>query len=230
MSFLLVRQNASPRDLAAVVASTAKIIKASEYAELVQAQTLLAQALQEARDMSARSHGAYEAARQQGYDDGREAARQEHVREMIRLADARDRYVEAVEGQMVDLVMSTVTKIIDDFDDHGRLLAVVRGALAAVRAQKRVLLKAHSSHAVYLRAQAQSMLAGFPGIDYLDVAADDHLAKGTCRLETDVGAVQADIAGQLQALRSAFEHALARRTAPASDSVTAADPQDGSLG
>jgi type III secretion protein L len=208
MSFLLARQAAMARSAEAAVTPMCKIVRADEYAVLVPAQALLAQAQRDAAATMARSGDEARAARARGYEEGRALALQEQACEMLRLEQARRRYIASVESQMVELVMSAVRKIVSEFDDDARIGAAVRGALAIVRAQQRVLLKAHPEDAAGLRARAQTLLAGFPGIDYLDVAADDHIARGTCRLETDAGAVVAGIEGQLQALQTAFGQAL----------------------
>lgn len=212
MSFLLVRQAAVARSAEAAEAAVTpvcKIVRAGEYAVLVPAQGLLAQAQQEAGAIKARSGDEARAAQARGYEEGRALALQEQACEMLRLEQARRRYIASVESQMIELVMAAVRKIVSEFDDDARIGAVVRGALAIVRGQQRVLLKAHPDDAAGLRARAQTLLTGFPGIDCLDVAADDHIARGTCRLETDAGAVVAGIEGQLQALQTAFGQALA---------------------
>lgn len=92
------------------------------------------------------------------------------------------------------------------------MVAVVKGALAVVRNQKQVTLRVLTpSQLDDVRASVNELLAAFPGVGFLDLVPDARLGPDACILESEIGVVEASIAGQLGAIEKAFASILGSR-------------------
>jgi type III secretion protein L len=188
-----------------------KVIKARDYAAMVEAEQWLANARAEAEAIGAAATAAFEAKRAEGLAAGREEARLEASEQMISNASRTIEYFGQIEDRMVQIVLNCTRKIMSGFDDIERARAVVKGALAAVRNQKQVVLRVAPAMADPIRGQVNDILADYPGIGYLDVVGDARLSQDACILETEIGTVESSIDGQITALRSAFQKVLGAR-------------------
>ncbi|OZI33080.1 type III secretion system protein [Bordetella genomosp. 1] len=188
-----------------------KILRAADHAALAQADALLAQAQEAARAIEAGAQAAFDAERERGYADGREEALMGQAERMIETVGRTIEYFAGVENEMVDLVMASVRKVIDGFDDREKVMIVVRNALAVVRNQKQMTLRLNPAEVDVVRARINDLLAAYPGVGYLDILADGRLARGACILESEIGMVEASLESQFQALRNAFQRTLGSR-------------------
>ncbi len=174
-------------------------------AEVVQA------AHDEAAAIATAAREAFEAERVRGHAEGREEARLAQAEQMIEQVTRTVDYYAQVEQRMVALVMQAVQRIVADFGDRERVVAVVKGALAVVRNQKQVTLRVSPSQLDDVRASVNELLAAFPGVGFLDLVPDARLGPDACILESEIGVVEASIAGQLGAIEKAFASILGSR-------------------
>ena len=210
MGFLLPRAGLTPAD-APRIDPAARILRAADHAALMQADALVAQAREQADAIVARAQSAFEAERERGYADGKEEALMGQAERMIETVGRTIEYFAGVENEMVDLVMASVRKVIDGFDDREKVMIVVRNALAVVRNQKQMTLRLHPDEVETVRGHINDLLAAYPGVGYLDILADGRLARGACILESEIGMVEASLENQIQALRTAFQRTLGSR-------------------
>lgn len=211
MAFLISRSAVTPWKLAANVAPCTRVLRAGEYAAWAGAQALTEQAQAQADQILAGAQAAFEAECQRGYEDGRQDALLSQAEKMIETVGRTVDYFANVENRMVDLVMASVRKVVDGFDDQDKVMIVVRNALAVVRNQKQITLRLHPEDLELVRGRVNDILAAYPGVGYLDLAPDARLEPGACILESEIGMVEASLEGQIAALRSAFERTLGSR-------------------
>lgn len=211
MAFLVSRDALNPRLLAATPDPAAPVLRAADYAALVQARAMLDQAGAQADAILAGARDAFEAERRRGYEDGKRQALLDQAEKMIEIVGRTVDYFAGVENEMVDLVMAAVRKVVDGFDDREKVVAVVRNALAVVRNQKQMTLRLHPDDVEVVRAGINDILAAYPGVGYLDLLPDARLARGACILESEIGMVEASLEGQIEALRGAFQRMLGSR-------------------
>ncbi|AVO50568.1 HrpE/YscL family type III secretion apparatus protein [Melaminivora suipulveris] len=212
MAFLVPRDPLSPtRTLQARLAPGTRIVRAADVAAWEQAEGLLAAARAQADAILAGAEEALAAERARGYAEGLAEARMEQVEKMMDTVGRTVDYFAAVEGDMVALVMGAVRKIIDGYDEHERVLLVVRNALAVVRNQKQMTLRLPPAQVDAVRARVNELLAAYPGVGYLDIVADARLQGDACILESEIGLVEASIDGQVAALEGAFRKVLGSR-------------------
>ncbi|ANN80282.1 hypothetical protein BAU07_06270 [Bordetella flabilis] len=182
-------------------------MRAADYAAVVDAQGLLDVARARAGRIRADAEAAYRRECERGYAEGTTRARNEQAAAMIRLAEQTDAYLRGLEHDIADLVLTSVRKIVADFDSRERVLAVVRSGLALVRRQKHVLLRVHPEDAAVVREHMDTLRSAYPGMGDIDVAADDRYARGACRIESPIGVVETSLAEQVRAMQSALQQA-----------------------
>jgi type III secretion protein L len=188
-----------------------KVLKAEHFVAFRDAQELVADAQTQHETIIASAQAAYEAERRRGYADGLAEAKREQAGSMIEIVCHTVEYFSRVESRMVDLVLDSVRKIVGDFDDRTRVVAVVRGALSLVRTEKHLLLRVHPDQVEAVRVKLTDLLSVFPAIEFIDVCGDAGLAQDACAIESDIGIVEANIPNQIDIMRKSFENALEER-------------------
>jgi len=211
MAFLIPRDALTPRKLAASLPPGTRVLPAADLAALVEAQAVLDNAHAQAEAILAGAREAFEAERRRGYEDGKQEALLDQAEKMIETVSRTVEYFAGVENEMVDLVMASVRKVVDGFDDREKVMIVVRNALAVVRNQKQMTLRLHPAEIESVRERINDILAAYPGVGYLDLLADARLGRGACILESQIGMVEASLEGQIEALRGAFQRTLGSR-------------------
>ncbi|MEY3665738.1 MAG: hypothetical protein RLZZ153_1920 [Pseudomonadota bacterium] len=209
MSFVQFR-HLNPESLAKPDGSEL-VLKAGDVSAVKDAQQLLAQARAQAQQILASAQQAFEAERQRGFEAGLEEARLEQTERMIDIASRTVDHFASIEQRTVGLVLESMRRIIDDFSDTERVLAVVRSGLAVLRNQRQLTLRLAPEHADAVRAQAAMLLERFPGIGMLDIVADPRLKGDAAILESEIGVVEASIESQLQAIEKGFARILGSR-------------------
>ena len=175
------------------------------------AQQLLLEARAEAERIRAEALKAYEEQRQLGYEEGLMNARMEESERLIENATRTVDYFAAIEQRIVSLVMNAVRKIMSDFDDSTRVLAVVQSGLSVMRNQKQLTLRLAPEHLQEVRGRAQQLLERFPGVGMMDIVADARLKGDAAILESEMGVVEASVELQIQAIEQGFAKLLGSR-------------------
>ncbi len=187
---------------AARLAAGGKVLRAADYTRWVQARNLLDEAAAEAEVLRERALRDHAAERERGYREGIEQARGDQVEAIADTLLRARVYLDGIEDEMVDLVMDCVREVIGELDRRETVLRVVRGALARARRQKQAVLRVHTEDIAAVLAWRDDLLAQFPGIEDLDIVATAQIAQGACRVETDIGVIEAGVQTQLAALET----------------------------
>lgn len=209
MGFLLFRD--LPGKQFAQVDPSRLVMPSEEVAVWMDAQALLSRAREDADRIRQEALDALEAHKRKGYEEGLAAAQMEQAERMIDNASRMVDFFASVEQRMVGLVMESMRRIIDDFDDTQRVMAVVRSGLAVLRNQKQLTLRLAPQHVEAVKERAAELLSAFPGIGMLDIVGDSRLKGDAAILESDIGVVEASTEMQLQALEQGFRKMLGSR-------------------
>lgn len=187
-------------------ASGTKILRASDYSQLLKAQDLLDAAEAEAEQIRQKAEIAYEEREKQGYEDGVAQGQLQQAEKMLETSLQAVSYLEGLEHQLVEVVSTAVRKIIGELDDKERIVRVVRTALDQVRGRQQVVVRLCPDDEPYVRENLGPLLS--PGNSaHLELVADQHLKPGSCMLESEMGVLDASLSVQLKAI----EHALAAK-------------------
>ena len=95
-----------------------RVLRAADYARLVEANDVLAAARERAAVMAAEAEKAYAERKRAGYEDGLMEGRMEQAEKMMETAMQAVEYIEGVEAKLVGVVTSAVRKIIGELDDR----------------------------------------------------------------------------------------------------------------
>lgn len=212
MAFLIAKDPLTPtRHLQAKIAPGVRRLRAGDISAWAQAQSLVQAAQQQAAAIEEQAQAAYQQECERGYADGLADAQMEQAEKMIDTVSRTVDYFAQVEGEMVQLVVQAMRKIVDGYDDTEQVLIVVKNALAVVRNQKQMTLRLPPAQVEPVRARINDILSAYPGVGYLDIVGDARLGAHACILESEIGVVEASIEGQLQAIESAFQKVLGSR-------------------
>jgi type III secretion protein L len=187
------------------------VLKAPEVAVWQQSQDILAQAHAQAEHIRSQAQQAFEEEKKRGYQEGLEQAQMDQTERMIETATRTVDYFAGVEQKMVGLVMQSMRRVIADFSDTERVMAVVRSGLSVMRNQKQLTLRLAPDRVDVVKERARELLENFPGIGLLDIVADPRLKDDAAILESELGVVQASIEKQLLAIEQSFTKILGSR-------------------
>ena len=185
-----------------------RILRAAEYARLLEAQSILDDARAEADAIRKRAEEAYEERKKQGYEDGVLDGQMQQAEKMLETGMQAVEYLEGLERQIVEVVTTAVRKIVGELDDKERIVRVVRTALEQVRGRQRVLVRVCPEEEPQVREALAPMLARTSSANGIELVADQRMKAGDCMLESEMGVVDAGLEVQLKAI----EHALTARS------------------
>lgn len=186
----------------------ARIVRAADLAAYLQAEEIVAASHAQAKAIVQQAREEFASERKRGFDEGEEQARRVAAQHMAEQLLHTQEYLDRVESRVVDLVVQAMQRIIEGFDERDLAANAVRKALEIVRNQNHITVRVHPDHVEYIRAGTDALLAGYPGVDLLDVIGDARIARDAGVLESEIGRVEASASGQLSALQAAMRQVL----------------------
>ena len=206
MSFLLWH-----RDGDVGIASTRRVFSAAEVPLFKDANRLCERLQALHSEMAARVDAACEEARQSGYatgfQEGARAADEQHAARLASLAVAAARHRDALSDQVAGLALKVARKMIGSLADDERLLALASTAARELLPGSPATVLVHPD-----RVDAVRNLLGRLPADRRDAAlvafevrADPGSGVDSCRIETELGSVDATLDTQLRRLADAWE-------------------------
>jgi type III secretion protein L len=190
---------------------TELVLEPERVAAWQEGEALLAAARAEAERIVGQAQAAFDAEKQRGYEEGLMEARLEEADRMIENATRTVEYFAAIEHKIVGLVMQAVRRIMADFTDTERVVAVVQSGLAVMRNQKQLTLRLPPEHLEDIKGRAAGLLERFPGVGMIDFMPDPRLKGDAAILESEMGVVEASIELQLKAIEQSFAKLLGSR-------------------
>lgn len=188
--------------------SSAKIIKAQEIQEYLEAGELLSKAKERAAEILREAENAYEERKAQGYLDGQTEGKLEHAEKIMETVLSSVEFIENIENTVVDIVHESIIKVIGELDDNERIVRIVRTALQHVRNQQQILIRVAPEDEKYVRSALAAMVQNRQGNGYLDISADPRLEQGACILESELGVIDASLETQLKAIENALRNKI----------------------
>lgn len=193
------------------IAPVKKIIKRDELERYYAANEILeashhlaAQLEQQARDDHKRRYN-------EGYVEGVEAGKSEYSLKIMEMVMTQLDALENLENQIVDVVIASVHKIVDEIDDRELIVRVVRKGISAVRGEKRLLVRVSLADEATVSASLKSSIISADGMSgYLEVVGDSYLKQGDCIIETDMGVVEASLSTQLRILEQSLRSVVGK--------------------
>ncbi len=182
-----------------------KIIKAQDYAYFVKAKTLADDIEVEKQKSELAATQALLKAVQNGIEQGAEESRKQLAEQMLNAASNATAQLAKVEKDLLDVVINSIRKIIDDYDNDELALAMVRNGLKLVCKSQRVIVRVNPE-------KMDKLMQGLKNIDhnidFLEIMPDKELALTDCILESELGIVRASLEEQMQTIENAIRSAL----------------------
>ena len=177
-----------------------RILKANEYADLIEASRIIEAAQKRAEEIRSEAEEEYKRRFEAGYVEGIEAGRMEHAEKVMETVLASVEFIEKIENTVVTVVTESVRKIIGEMSDEERIRRIVSTALTHVRGEQKVIVRVSPQDEAYVTKALSAMTSG----TYLTVVADPRLKKDSCILESNLGVIDASLDTQMKALEHAF--------------------------
>ena len=205
MSFLMWQRDGDVR-----IASTRRVLRAAEVPLLTEAQQLRDRVLELQRTHDARVQQACDAAREEGFArglaEGRTAAREDIATHFTTLALRAAQQHAALREQMAALALQVARKLIGSFATPEQLVALACTAAHDVMPGQALTLVVHPDAADGVRARLAECKQADESAELppFEVRIDAACEPGTCRLETELGTIDASLDAQLARLATAW--------------------------
>lgn len=184
------------------------VLKAKDYGAKLSAENTIKLAEKKAAQIIEEAKAVYASEKQRGYDEGLQAGNEKIAEMMMDNVTKSLKNFEEFENDMVNIVIQALRKIIGDMDKRELIKSVVHSAMEQVRNQKRVNVIVNPSELEYVKGMLEDILKTFPLVSFLNVESDPRVSSGGCKLETDVGVVDASIETQINSIKRSLEKAV----------------------
>lgn len=181
-----------------------KILKAQDYSTYLKGLEMIDLAKDQAAKIVEDAKIAFEEEKKRGFNEGMEAGNQKISEIMIEAAARSVENFEEFENDIIEIVSDALKKILGEFDNRDLISRVVKNALSTVRNQKKVTVIVNPSDADTIRDKLKELLALYPAIATIDVLTDPRVHIGGCKIETEIGVVDASLEIQLEAIKKSL--------------------------
>ncbi len=182
-------------------------IARAEVAARLEADIILEGAREEAEDIVAKARKQAEGARAAAEREARESVHAELAGHYLALRQAEERRAESDLDRAVSLAVVLAERLLGEALEHdpNHVAALARQALAEARGARRAVIEAHPLDADALTRHLDSI--GMSR-DAIEVRAAADLARGSLRVHTNLGTLDAKLTPQLERLAGALRDAL----------------------
>ena len=177
------------------------LVKGGDRHVVAEGDQLLAEVQEQARR-------AYDAAVEQGRQDGEAEGRKRAAALMADTVAAAQGQLRASEKRLIAIVMEALRRIIGDVDDTELTSRLVRQLLAGVESQGKIRLRVSPAQVTAVQDAVRQMPSRHSGGELVEVVADPSVEDRACRMETELGFVETSVDAQLEVLQAALEEYL----------------------
>ncbi len=163
-------------------------------------------------------HEAYK----KGYEAGREEGYKEGQAEVLRLidrlgtivstaVDIRDDIIRSSEKMMTEMILMIARKVIKDEIVERREVVInnIKEAIRRVKDRDRVDIRVNFADLDMTTAHKDELIKMMESLKKVNIYEDSRVERGGCIIETDVGAIDARISTQLDAMEEAIRNVTA---------------------
>lgn len=202
---------ASALDADAAVAEAREQAAAIVEAAEAQAAAHLASAEAEATTIREEAEQLRAEAAERGRAEAMAEAETEIAERMLELVDRSVEFLSGSERRVGEIVLLCLRRVLGEFPEEDLVIRQARTALQLVRGETNVTLRVATALEQPLRERVAEILSGHADVGYITVVGDPAIATDGCRLETEVGVVDASLSSQIKALESAIQNKITRQ-------------------
>ncbi|MEM9045809.1 MAG: HrpE/YscL family type III secretion apparatus protein [Pseudomonadota bacterium] len=182
-----------------------RVLSQDDYATRLTAEDLLDDARLEGDRIIEEARQTFEAEKKRGYEEGMSTANAEIAEQMMTIVTRSVDYLATAEGEVAKTVMLCLRKILGETPEEDLVIAAARNALSIVRNEARVAVVVRPDVQDEVKDRIGEILKGHGDVGFIEIVTDSGLPKGGCRLETEVGVVDASIDVQIDAIENAMK-------------------------
>ena len=198
------------------------IAQAKEEAELIlqeahlEAQRLIENAQMEIEELKRVTE---EEARNRGYEDGVNEAKQQHE-DLIKEAEfirqhaqsEYDEVLQSIEGDAVNMVLDIARKVIGTEISQNKesVLHLVKQAFDSCSNKENLVLRVSDFEYEFLLENKENLLSLLEGVSDIEIKKDTSLKEGACIVETPFGTVDAGVQTKYEKIEEAFKKILGK--------------------
>ena len=183
-----------------------KILKAQDYAAFVESEELLKASERRAKEQEEKATAALTGMMQKSMHDISEKIKAEKIQHSLETTQASILHLKKLEQDLVNLVMSSVRKIIDDYSDEERIYHVVKSGLKLLCQTEKVSVRVHPETAPALLERLNKLKQQF---EHIDIYPDEKLNKDDCIIESELGIINASLENQIANLEKSISSVIA---------------------
>jgi type III secretion protein L len=196
----------SVKSLGSPLGADQRVVKAADYEQLVQYETLLQQLQNRHQHREKVMSAAMGKSIQRGMAQGMERANQKAAEQMLLFTAVMDDYLQRVEQELVEVVISAVRRIFHSFDDATLVQQVVQSGMEMVKGSRKLHIRVHPSVQMEVEQRLEAVRQRFA---HLEVIGDGDLNETDCILESDIGIVNAGLWAQLEVIEQTLRGLVA---------------------
>ncbi|MEM1007514.1 MAG: type III secretion system stator protein SctL [Myxococcota bacterium] len=182
--------------------SSNRVISKDEVKAQNTAQELIQRAQAEAEMIRAQAVEFRQRAYDEGYSEGLEQGKQELVSTILQMNRENDERFSVIEEEIVKLAIHVSQKIINRelTSAPDVVVSLVTKALGAVRHQTQIFLRVSTDDFETIQEHKPQLLELLSRAQDIDIRSDSSISQGSCRIESELGIIDAQLEKQLSML------------------------------
>ena len=178
------------------------IIKGEVFDASQEAREITGRAEEEAAGVVQAAREEAERIRENARAEGRKEARAEANALLVKARIEREKIIASAEPQLVGLGRRIAEKIIGrELEvDEGVIVDVVRQAIATVRQQREIIIRANPADLEALEGRRQDLVSVLARAKDVTLRGDPEISRGGCVVESELGTIDAQLETQLDVI------------------------------
>lgn len=179
------------------------LLKVDFFSSLISSSELSEAVTKRINELKLHAEEVYKQKGKDGYEDGKNEGLRENKEHVLETVLLSVEFIEGIEDDLVQIVMNTVKKVLNEMDPAERIIRIAQRALKNVKSQKELVIRVSTADEKAITKKFSDTLKSTKG-GFLNIVVDARLEPGSCLVETEYGVVDASLDVQLKALESAF--------------------------
>ncbi len=148
--------------------------------------------------------------RQHGFEEGKQEGLAQYTQQVAQALLRVKKIEDALEPSYVGLVSECVEKIIGEAVklDPTLIVGVVRRALLDARQQREIIVRVHPADVDALNKNKNKLLEILARANAVEIREDASITRGGCMIMTELGAIDAQLERQIEAMEAALQAEL----------------------
>jgi type III secretion protein L len=188
--------------------TSASIIKATEYASIVEANNIISLAQAEANKIKQQAKIAASVEIAKGYAAGIASAKTDIAERLITSKIRANQMLELAETDLISLVKVTIERLFGQLKDIDKIEGMIQSSLSLMRSDYRVQVRVIPEMVDEMQARIPALIKDLKTLEYFEIVADASLNAEESVLEGDGGLIKCSVSKQFEKLNSLMERAL----------------------